>query len=77
MSDLIRNWWTNMNISIGGIGQAIACYCPVCSEKMTHMCIATLGTGRTIRYAWECKNCELSLKSDRKGYAKLLEAVNG
>ena len=61
-----------MTIKIGGLGQTISAYCPVCSEKMTHMCIATLGTGRTIRYAWECQPCELSLKSDSTGYSHLL-----
>jgi hypothetical protein len=59
-------------IKIGGQGQDISAYCPVCSQKMTHMCIATLGTGRTIRYAWQCEPCELSLKSDSTGYAHLL-----
>ena len=61
-----------MTIKLGGLGQEISCYCPVCSRKMTHMCIATLGTGRTVRYAWECNACELSLKSDKDGYAHLL-----
>ena len=61
-----------MTIKIGGLGQEISCYCPVCSQKMTHWCIATLGTGRTIRYEWKCESCELSLKSDRNGYAHLL-----
>jgi len=61
-----------MTIKIGGLGQEISAYCPVCSQKMTHMCIATLGTGRTIRYAWECQPCELSLKSDKDGNAHLL-----
>jgi hypothetical protein len=65
-----------MTIKIGGLGQEISCYCPICSEKMTHTCIATLGTGKTIRYEWQCNSCELSLKSDRNGYAKLLELVN-
>ena len=60
-------------INIGGLGQKIACYCPVCSEKMTHRCIVTLGTGRTIRYAYQCNQCELELKSDKFGNAKLLE----
>jgi hypothetical protein len=64
-----------MTIKIGGLGQDIACYCPVCSKKMTHMCIATLGgmhNRGTIRYEWQCKPCELSLKSDSNGYAHLL-----
>ena len=65
-----------MSIKIGGLGQEISCYCPVCSEKMIHMCIATLGTGRTIRYAWECNNCDLSLKSDRLGNTKLLTEMS-
>lgn len=59
-------------IKIGGLGQEISCYCPVCSRKMSHMCIATLGTGKTIRYEWQCEPCELSLKSNREGYAHLL-----
>jgi hypothetical protein len=59
-------------IKIGGQGQEISCYCPVCSRKMTHRCIATLGTGKTIRYEWQCDFCELSLKSDSTGYAHLL-----
>ena len=64
-----------MTIKLGGLGQTISAYCPVCSEKMTHMCIATLGgfsTKGTIRYAWECQPCELSLKSDKDGNAHLL-----
>ena len=61
-----------MTIKLGGLGQTISAYCPVCSQKMTHKCIATLGTGKTIRYAWECQPCELSLKSDKDGYAHLL-----
>ena len=67
-----------MTIKIGGLGQEISCYCPVCSEKMTHMCIATLGgmnSKGTIRYAWQCKNCELELKSDASGNATLLKEV--
>lgn len=65
-----------MTIKLGGLGQTISAYCPVCSEKMTHMCIATLGTGRTIRYAWECNNCDLSLNSDRLGNTKLLTEMS-
>jgi hypothetical protein len=59
-------------IKIGGLGQEISCYCPVCSQKMTHWALATLGTGRTMRYEWKCEPCELSLKSDSNGYAHLL-----
>jgi len=62
-------------IEIGGLGQKIAFYCPVCSEKMSHWCVATLGKGSTIRYVWECKSCELSFKSDRFGNAKLLKEM--
>jgi Zn-finger protein len=57
-----------MTIKIGGLGQEISCYCPVCSEKMTHWAIAS----KSIRYEWKCEPCELSLKSDRDGYAHLL-----
>lgn len=64
-----------MTIKIGGLGQEISCYCPVCSVKMIHRCIATLGTGRTIRYAYQCDSCELELKSDSKGNAKLLKEM--
>ena len=67
-----------MTIKIGGLGQEISCYCPVCSEKMTHTCIVTLGSMHkrgTIRYAWQCNNCELELKSDSSGYAKLLKEM--
>jgi len=64
-----------MTIKIGGLGQEISAYCPVCSEKMTHRCIATLGTGRTIRYAYQCDSCELELKSDANGNAKLLKEM--
>jgi hypothetical protein len=39
---------------------------------MTHWAVATLGTGSTIRYEWKCEPCELSLKSDKDGYAHLL-----
>ena len=59
-------------IKIGGLGQEISCYCPVCSQKMTHWAIATLGKGSTIRYEWKCEPCELPLKSDQNGYAHLL-----
>jgi transposase-like protein len=58
-----------MTIKIGGLGQEISCYCPVCSQKMTHWAHAT---GRTIRYSYDCESCELSLKSDQNGYAHLL-----
>lgn len=67
-----------MTIKIGGLGQEISCYCPICSEKMTHMCIATLGgmnSKGTIRYAFQCNSCELELKSDSNGNAKLLKEV--
>jgi len=61
-----------MTIKIGGLGKDIFCPCPICLEEMTHRCIATLGTGRTIRYAYQCDNCELELKSDSNGNAKLI-----
>ena len=67
-----------MTIKIGGLGQKISFYCPVCSEKMTHTCIATLGgmyRKGTIRYAYECNSCELEIKSDASGNAKLLKEV--
>jgi len=64
-----------MTIHIGGLGKEISFYCPVCSEKMIHTCIATLGTGRTIRYAFQCRDCELEIKSDRLGNAKLLKEM--
>lgn len=67
-----------MTIKIGGLGQEISFYCPVCSEKMTHICIATLGgmyRKGTIRYAYECNSCELEIKSDASGNAKLLKEV--
>ena len=67
-----------MTITIGGLGQKISFYCPVCSEKMNHMCIATLGgmySKGTIRYAYQCNNCELEIKSDASGNAKLLKEV--
>ena len=64
-----------MEIIIGGLGQTISAYCPVCSEKMAHRCIVTLGTGSTTRYAYQCDTCELSLKSDKNGNAKLLKEV--
>ncbi len=62
-------------IKIGGLGQEISAYCPVCSIKMTHRCIATLGgmhSKGTMRYAWQCEPCELELKSDKDGNAHLL-----
>jgi predicted RNA-binding Zn-ribbon protein involved in translation (DUF1610 family) len=61
-----------MTIKIGGLGQEVSCYCPVCSVKMIHRCIVTLGTGKTTRYAYQCDSCELELKSDSTGYAHLL-----
>ena len=64
-----------MTIKVGGLGQEISCYCPVCSVKMIHRCIAKLGTGSTIRYAYQCDSCELELKSDSKGNAKLLKEM--
>jgi predicted RNA-binding Zn-ribbon protein involved in translation (DUF1610 family) len=64
-----------MTIKIGGLGQEISCYCPVCSVKMIHRCIVTLGTGKTTRYAYQCDSCELELKSDSKGNAKLLKEM--
>jgi predicted RNA-binding Zn-ribbon protein involved in translation (DUF1610 family) len=57
-----------MSIKIGGLGQTVSAYCPVCSQKMIHMCIAS----SVIRYEWQCKPCELNLKSDRFGNAHLL-----
>jgi hypothetical protein len=60
-----------MTIKIGGLGKEIFCPCPVCLEQMTHRCVATLGKGSTIRYEWQCDSCELYLKSDRDGNAKL------
>lgn len=60
-----------MTIKIGGLGQEISCYCPVCSLKMNHWAIASNG----IRYAYRCDNCELELKSDRFGNAKLLKEM--
>ena len=63
-------------VKIGGLGQEISAYCPVCSVKMIHRCIATMGGYRsgnsTIRYEWQCDSCELSLKSDSMGNAHLL-----
>ena len=62
----------NNTIKIGGLGQEISAYCPVCSVKMNHRAIATLGKGSTVRYEWQCQPCELSLKSDRLGNTHLL-----
>ena len=64
-------------IKVGGLGQEISAYCPVCSTKMKHRAIATLGNFRsggkgTLRYSWDCDSCELSLNSDRLGNAHLL-----
>lgn len=61
-----------MSIKLGGLGKSVSAYCPVCSEKMSHWCVATLGTGRTLRYVWKCEPCELELKSDANGNAHLL-----
>jgi hypothetical protein len=61
-----------MSIKIGGLGESISAYCPVCSLKLNHRAIATLGTGYTIRYEWQCDSCELNLKSDFFGNAHLL-----
>ena len=58
-------------IKIGGLGQEVSCYCPVCSVKMHHWAIASSG----IRYEYRCDSCELSLKSDRFGNAKLLKEM--
>jgi predicted RNA-binding Zn-ribbon protein involved in translation (DUF1610 family) len=61
-----------MTIKIGGLGKEISFYCPVCSEKMEHWAHAT---NRTIRYSYDCNSCELSVKSDASGNAKLLKEV--
>jgi len=64
-----------MTIKIGGLGKEIFAPCPLCLEQMTHRCIATLGgmnSKGTIRYAYQCDTCELELKSDSNGNAKLL-----
>jgi transposase-like protein len=58
-------------IKIGGLGQEVSCYCPVCSEKMSHWAIAS----KSVRYEYKCDSCELSLKSDRFGNAKLLKEM--
>jgi hypothetical protein len=58
-----------MTITIGGLGKQISVYCFVCSEQMSHWCVASSGS---IRYEWKCEPCELSLKSDRFGNAKLI-----
>jgi transposase-like protein len=55
-------------ITIGGLGQSLFMSCPSCKDQMTHWCVA--GGGR-VRFEWRCKPCELSLKSDKSGYAKL------
>jgi hypothetical protein len=68
-----------MTITIGGLGQTISAYCPVCSEKMSHWCMVTLGGMNrkgTTRYAYKCDSCELELKSDKNGNAKLLKEVS-
>ena len=57
-----------MTIKIGGLGQTISAYCPVCSRKMTHWAIAS----KSVRYEWKCEPCELSLKSDIVGNTHLL-----
>jgi hypothetical protein len=59
-------------IKIGGLGQEIAVYCPVCSVKMSHWAVAS---HKSVRYEWQCKECELNLKSDRFGNAKLLKEM--
>jgi hypothetical protein len=58
-------------ITIGGQGQKIAFYCFICSAKMSHWAIASNG----VRYEWQCKDCEISIKSDRFGNAKLLKEM--
>jgi len=64
-----------MTITIGGLGDQIAFPCPICSVNMVHTCVATLGTGRTINYQYQCRSCELSVKSDRLGNSKLLKEM--
>ena len=66
-----------MTLFIGGLGEALEVTCPVCSAQMVHRCIATLGTGNTIRYAYQCDNCELELKSDKTGYCKIATGSAG
>ena len=64
-----------MTITIGGLGDTISFPCPICSVNMTHMAVATLGTGRTLHYEYQCRDCELSVKSDRLGNYKLLKEM--
>jgi predicted RNA-binding Zn-ribbon protein involved in translation (DUF1610 family) len=64
-----------MTITIGGLGDQNAFPCPVCSINMIHMAVATLGTGRTLHYEYQCRDCELSVKSDRLGNSKLLKEM--
>ena len=62
-------------ITIGGLGDQIAFPCPNCSVNMIHTCVATLGKGGTIRFEYQCKSCELSVKADRLGNSKLLKEM--
>jgi hypothetical protein len=65
-----------MTITIGGLGDQIAFPCPICSVNMRHMAIATLGgmhSRGTIRYEYQCRDCELSVKADSMGNSKLLK----
>jgi predicted RNA-binding Zn-ribbon protein involved in translation (DUF1610 family) len=64
-----------MTITIGGLGDQISFPCPKCSVNMIHMAVATLGTGRTLHYEYQCKSCELSVKADRLGNSKLLKEM--
>jgi hypothetical protein len=64
-----------MTITIGGLGDQISFPCPVCSVNMQHWAVATLGTGSTLHYEYQCRDCELSVKSDRLGNSKLLKEM--
>jgi len=65
-----------MAITIGGLGDQISFPCPSCSVNMSHWAVARLGgihSKSNIHYEYQCKECELSVKSDRLGNSKILK----
>jgi hypothetical protein len=67
-----------MTIIIGGLGDQNSFPCPACSVNMRHWAVATLGgihSKGNVHYEYQCKECELSVRSDRLGNSKLLKEM--
>jgi|688.fasta_scaffold1998635_2 hypothetical protein len=67
-----------MAIIIGGLGDQNSFPCPACSVNMKHWAVARLGgmhSKSDVHYEYQCKECELSVRSDRLGNSKLLKEM--